>query len=300
MDSNARDSIVEQYNRDGFYVFRDVIDPDLIDEASQHVEWLRKKYPNLRPEHFHHPLMRDDAFWVRLVTDERLLDIAQLILGPSLACFTAHYICKPAYDGQAVLWHQDGAYWALEPMKAVTLWLAIDYSTPESGCLKMIPGSHKLPLQTLEMNDAEPNMLFSTLDSKYIEAEKAVDVVLRPGDVSIHHPTIVHGSLKNTSAKQRCGLDMGFISPSVKIRSEELYLDPLLVRGKPVDGVNRYRRWPGFEAGSTIKFGGWREWNDRVAQLNRFLPSETEPEDSPMDITMRMIQRLQEGTTKRV
>ncbi|MEQ9238028.1 phytanoyl-CoA dioxygenase family protein [Coleofasciculus sp. E2-BRE-01] len=291
--------ILETYNKDGFYIFKNVIDAQLIEEARQHVDWLIKNYPQLRPEHLHHPLMRDDAFWVRLVTDERLLDIAELILGSNIACFTAHYICKPAYYGHAVLWHQDGAYWKLEPMEAVTLWLAIDPSTPESGCLKMIPGSHQLPLQDLELNTSEPNLLFSTLNSSYIEAEKAVDVVLQPGDVSIHHPHIIHASEKNTSSNQRCGLDMGFIQTSTAISNEGLYLDPILVRGHIVEGINQYRSWPLYKAGKTIKFKGWEKWNDKASLRNdNDLFNLTSSED-PFNITMRMIERLKQGTTKK-
>jgi len=291
--------ILETYKKDGFYIFKNVIDTQLIEEARQHVDWLIKKYPQLRPEHLHHPLMRDDAFWVRLITDERLLDIAELILGSNIACFTAHYICKPAYDGHAVLWHQDGAYWKLEPMEAVTLWLAIDSSIPESGCLKMIPGSHQLPLQDLELNTSEPNLLFSTLNSSYIEAEKAVDVVLQPGDVSIHHPHIIHSSEKNTSSNQRCGLDMGFIQTSTAISNEGLYLDPILVRGHAVEGINQYRSWPLYKVGKTIKFKGWEQWNDKATLINdNNLFNLTSCED-PFNITMRMIDRLKQGTTNK-
>lgn len=295
---NKYEDCLKNYEEDGFYIFRNVIDADLINEARQHLEWLIKKYPQLRPEHLHHPLMRDDAFWVRLVTDSRLLDIAELILGSNLACFTAHYICKPAYDGQAVLWHQDGAYWKLEPMNAVTLWLAIDPSTVETGCLKMIPGSHKIQLQRLELDDKEPNLLYSTLSSCYIDAEKAVDLVLQPGDVSIHHPHIIHGSQKNTSSNRRCGLDIGVIPTSTAVTSEKVYLDPILVRGNPIKGINRYRQWPKYQPGESIEFKGWQVWNEKVDLINNRYSFKSESGEDVLDITMRMIESLKKGTTK--
>jgi len=149
LNDQERRSAQEVYERDGFAIFRNVLDPELLEEVAAHVEWLGKRYPELRPEHYHHPLMRDDAFWVRLVTDSRLLDIAELFVGPNIACFTAHYICKPPLDGHAVLWHQDGAYWDLRPMHAVTLWLAMERSRPANGCLKRLPGPHLEPLITL-------------------------------------------------------------------------------------------------------------------------------------------------------
>jgi phytanoyl-CoA hydroxylase len=300
----AKADVIEQYAKNGFAVLRNVIDKDLIEETKQHVDWLIKKHPNLRPEHLHHPLIRDDAFWVRLVTDHRLLDIAELFLGSNLACFTAHYICKPPFDGYPVLWHQDGAYWKLEPMEGITLWLAVDESTSENGCLRMIPGSHKLPLQMPESRTNTPNMLFSSINTtiveNLIEASAVVDVVLQPGDVSIHHPQVVHGSEPNTSPKRRCGLDMGFIKTSTRISNQGLYLDPILARGVPVEGINNYRMYPKHIAEKTISFKGSEEWNRKaeiINQENIFFNSETENEDA-ITVVNRMIRRLRQGTLK--
>ena len=78
-----------EYAEQGFSIIRNVVPSELLDEARAHVEWLTRKYPDLRPEHFHHPLIRNDAFWARLVSDSRLVDIAEFFLGPDVACFTA-------------------------------------------------------------------------------------------------------------------------------------------------------------------------------------------------------------------
>jgi phytanoyl-CoA hydroxylase len=292
---------LEEYERDGFTIFRNAIDSGLLAEARGHIEWLTRKYPELRPEHFHHPLMRDDAFWVRLVTDDNLLDIAELFLGPNLACFTAHYICKPPRDGQAVLWHQDGAYWKLEPMAGVTLWLAVDESTPENGCLRMLPGTHKLPLKPIEVRSDTPNMLYSSIDSNVLQelnTSRAVDIVLRPGDVSVHHPQIVHGSEPNKSSKRRCGLDMGFISTSTRISNRGLYLNPILVRGEPVEGINQYRAWPQFTPENSMRFRGCERWNEIVRERNRQGVYLDAAQPSVLDLTNHMIERLKEATTK--
>src|SRR4051794_38811339 len=102
MDDQARSrfTLRERYDRDGCVVIPDVIDADLIREASDHVEWLRQRHPQLRPEQFSARLMVDDPFWVRLVADDRLLDIAERFVGPDLALFASHYLCKPPFDGQ--------------------------------------------------------------------------------------------------------------------------------------------------------------------------------------------------------
>ncbi|MGV9315002.1 phytanoyl-CoA dioxygenase family protein [Streptomyces sp. NPDC003691] len=294
-----------EYAEQGFSIIRDVLPPDLVDETRAHVDWLTRKYPELRPEHFHHPLIRNDAFWSRLVSDTRLVDIAEFFLGPDVACFTAHYICKPPYDGQPVLWHQDGAYWSLSPMEALTVWLAVDESTTRNGCLRMIPGSHELPLHKPAVRTDRPNMLFSASDEdlvrEWVEKRGIVDIELRPGDVSIHHPRLLHCSEPNTSAGRRCGLDIGYIATTTRIHSEGIYLDPLLVRGADGGGVNDYRPFPVYRDGETIPFAGHDGWNDRAAALNEALPERSRalPAESPIETTRHMIDRLRAGTVKR-
>ena len=109
---------VREYNEDGYTILRNVLDPDLIGEMSSHVDWLQRRFPDLPPEHFHHPVMRNDPFWVRCVSDPRLLDVADGFLGQptGLALFSSHYFCKMPGKGMPVLWHQDGSYWPIRPM----------------------------------------------------------------------------------------------------------------------------------------------------------------------------------------
>src|SRR5438067_268260 len=80
--------------------------------------------------------------------DERLLDIAETLVGPNIALFNASYFCKAPRNGSPVLWHQDRWYWPIKS-DVVTLWLAIDDSTPENGCLRVIPGSQYTSLTKL-------------------------------------------------------------------------------------------------------------------------------------------------------
>jgi ectoine hydroxylase-related dioxygenase (phytanoyl-CoA dioxygenase family) len=302
---NAVARAAAEYVENGFAIIRDVISDDLISEACHHVDWLTSKHPDLRPEHLHHPLIRDDAFWVRLVSDTRLVDIAEHFLGPDVACFTAHYICKPPHDGQPVLWHQDGAYWKLDPMEALTVWLAIDESNIGNGCLRMIPGSHQLPLHEPKPQTKESNMLFSAVDdnvvSEWRDKQGVVNIELRPGDVSIHHPHILHCSEANNSDVRRCGLDIGYISASTRISNDGLYLDPVLVRGRAVAGVNAYRPFPRYTTEDTVSFAGHEVWNANIAKNNSgpTLIKSSSRGESPVDAARQMIRRLREGTVKR-
>ena len=256
----ASSSHVRDYQENGFVIFRNVLDQDLIREASDHVAWLQRKHPNLRPEHLGHTLMTHDPFWVRLVGDDRLLDIAQQFIGPNIALFASHYICKPPFDGQPVLWHQDGSYWPLEPMEVITLWVAIDDSTPENGCMRVIPGTHTLDIQQLRRRTDIPNVLSSEMDARFVEETKAVDVVLKAGDVSIHHPNIIHGSNANTSPRRRCGLTIRYIPTSTRILSDDFWPSAFLLRGEAVPGVNRYNPKPRYVEGEHMPFRGCDAW----------------------------------------
>ncbi|WP_327320314.1 phytanoyl-CoA dioxygenase family protein [Streptomyces sp. NBC_01235] len=292
-----------EYEENGFSIIRNAIPVSLVEEIKAHVSWLTERYPELRPEHLHHPLIRNDAFWVRLVSDPGLVDIAEFFLGPDLACFTAHYICKPPYDGQPVLWHQDGAYWKLDPMQALTVWIAVDECTTENGCLRVIPGSHCLPLYQPTRRTDSPNMLFSASDEKLVQewSERCgiVDVELNPGDVEIHHPNILHCSEPNTSARRRCGLDIGYIPTSTRILSDGLYLDPILVRGEPTAEINTYRPYPPYVPGETIPFAGMEAWDEEIAVRNAGIAVDAADTETPLHATRRMIDRLREGTVKR-
>lgn len=297
---------VLDYKTDGYAIIRDVIPPDLLAEIGQHVEWLIAKYPELRPEHLHHPLIRNDAFWVRMILEPALVDIGEKFLGPDVACFTAHYICKPPYDGHAVLWHQDGAYWKLDPLEALTVWLAVDESTTANGCLRIIPGTQDVPIYQPSRRDDVPNLLFSASDQRVVdelvERNGVVDIELNPGDVSIHHPNVLHSSEPNTSPKRRCGLDIGYISAATRILADGVYLDPVLARGNRVPGGNNYRPVPAYREGESIPFAGAGEWNERARQLNVASGAgthEAHTGDTPVEAAMHMVARLRDGTVTR-
>jgi phytanoyl-CoA hydroxylase len=253
----------EQYDREGYAIFRDVLDADLIREASHHIDWLLEKNPGLRPEQLHHNLMQHDPFWVRLVGDDRLLDIAALFVGPDVALFASHYISKRPYDGQAVLWHQDGSYWPLEPMEVVTLWLAVDDSTPENGCMRVIPGTQDTRLlkreELQERTDVE-NVLQSGMDPALVDESRAVDLILKAGDVSVHHPNVIHGSNANTSPRRRAGLTIRYIPTSTRIIADGPWPSAFLLRGQAVPGVNVYQPRPKYVEGVHMPFRGCEAW----------------------------------------
>jgi phytanoyl-CoA hydroxylase len=254
------ENIRRQFDEEGYVVVRNVIDLGLVEEVRRHIDWLREKNPGLRPEQLGHLLMQHDPFWVRLVGDERLLDVAEQFLGENIALFASHYIAKPPRDGQPVLWHQDGSYWPLEPMAVISFWLAADDTTPENGCMRVIPRTHTMDLQKLHKRTDVANVLNSEIDPALVDESQAVDVILKAGDISIHHPNIIHGSNANASDKWRRGLTIRYIPTSTRIISEKPWPSAFLLRGKAVAGINDYLPMPKYVEGECMKFAGCETW----------------------------------------
>lgn len=262
MVATSSSALRQEYEEKGYVVVRNAIDPALAQEMVDHIHWLGQKYPQTRPEQLHHRLLVNDPFMHRLVGDERLLDIAQHFIGPNIALFAAHYIAKKPLTGQAVGWHQDGSYWPLEPMEVTTLWVAGTDSTVENGCMRIIPGTqHNRLLTRKDMikMDTEGYVLDLAIHPDEVDESAAIDLELKAGDISIHNPTIIHGSNANHSAQWRVGLTLRYIPTSTWVKNENHA--SLLLRGEAAPGVaNTYAPRPHFIPGEHMPFQGWEAW----------------------------------------
>lgn len=236
-----------QYDEDGYTIVRGLIDEDLVEEARAHVEWLIENNPQLPPEGLDTFLVGDDPFWLRLVSDPRLLDCVEPILGPNIALFASHYIAKPPKTGKAVGWHQDGSYWPLEPMDVASVWLALDKVDSDNGCMHVLPGTQNERLRTTdEMHEAKETVLGNELDMSMFNLETKTDIELAPGDISIHDPRLIHGSSPNTSGRWRRGLTIRYIPTGTKVTNWE-HPGPWLMRGTAEGGANEYSAFPEFD-----------------------------------------------------
>ena len=251
--------IKASYDRDGVVVIRNVLDADLIGELDHHIDWLINRHPDLRPERLGHWLVAKDSFWVRFVSDKRLLEVAQTLVGPNIAFFAADYIAKPPRDGQAVLWHQDANYWPLEPMEVITVWFAVSKSTCENGCVRVIPGSHRLGVLPHRSQQDTTNLLNSEVDAVFIDESAAVDVELNRGDISVHHPLVLHASDANTSDVWRRGGSIQYMPTTTRIANDR-WPCAFLFRGEAVSGINNYQPQPRYVPGEHMPFKGCEAW----------------------------------------
>jgi len=152
-----------------------------------------------------------------LVTDYRLLDYLEDILGPDLICWGTHYFCKMPNDITRVSWHQDASYWPITPSKTVTVWLAVDDTDLGNGAMQIIPKSHLHGQISFEHSSSqEQNVLGQTVLKPEGYGDAAVPLEMKAGQISLHSDLLLHSSEPNTSNRRRCGLTMRFISPDVK------------------------------------------------------------------------------------
>ena len=264
MMHRADSPLIKQYHDEGYAIWRTVLDQGLMQEADQFVDWILARNPDTRPENLNSPLTRHEPFMLRLVADARLLDLAAAFLGPDIVLYGTHFLCKPPQDGKAVAWHQDGGYWPLDPMEALTLWVAITPSHRGNGCMRVIPGTHRLPMQTrIETKETEDEML-TGMEQTLVDESQAVDLELAPGDVSAHDVTIVHGSLPNHSDQWRNAVAIRYISAKTRVL-DQTQGSQFLLRGTAVPGINKYLAWPEFEPATHMPFAGCEDWNtDRL------------------------------------
>lgn len=251
-----------EYDQKGYVIARKAIDPGLAGEMVDHIAWLTEKHPDVRPEGYHHNMLVNDPFMHRLVGDSRLLDIAEQFLGPNIALFAAHYIAKTPRTGRAVQWHQDGSYWPLEPMEVTTLWVAGTPSTVENGCMRVLPGTQNntlLKRRDLMKLDTDKFVLGVGIHPDQIDESDAVDLELDAGDISIHNPSIIHGSNANTSDQWRVGLTLRYIPTSTWVNKENH--ENILLRGEMDPSVNNaYADRPTYVAGEHMPFAGCEAW----------------------------------------
>ncbi|MEM7251299.1 MAG: phytanoyl-CoA dioxygenase family protein [Pseudomonadota bacterium] len=208
---------IERYHEDGIIVpdlrvseswlgrMRDATDR-LLETAPDYADFAPAPHvPNCTPGVV-------DREWLDFAGIPEVLDILEQLIGPDFLMWGSSYFGKPALVGKETPWHQDGEYWPIKPMASVTLWFAIDPSTRENGCLRIIPGSHRSKSLLKHRRDDRASLtLNQTIDDDRFDTSNAIDVELEPGQFSIHDVYIQHASRPNVSTKRRASVSYRFM-----------------------------------------------------------------------------------------
>lgn len=214
------DEQVTQYHTTGYVTPDFTMPADVLAAISErHARLVAEK-----PQYYNYcpALLSEDPVFADYCRNSDILDMVSQLIGPDIALWNSSFFAKPARDGVRTPWHQDGEYWPIRPLATCTVWLAIDDATPENGCLRVIPGSHRAQQLRAHHTSSDTDVtLTQELDDSEYNRDEAEDIVLRAGQISLHDVYLLHGSEANTSDKSRRGMTMRFM-PTTSVFDREL------------------------------------------------------------------------------
>ena len=239
-------SELEGYRDAGYVVPRFRLGADRLESLREALEHVVNENPEIRPERLvsvhidgrNAEGVVGDARFLEVARDPDVLDVVSQIIGPDIILWGCQAFCKPGGDGMEVPWHQDGHYWPIRPLANCTAWIALDDSTAENGCLRVIPGSHRAQrLLEHERDDREGLVLNRKLLDGALEESEAVDVELEAGQLSLHDVYMVHGSNPNRSEKRRAGVAIRYM-PATSVFDRTVF-EPSERAGYRIDFATR-------------------------------------------------------------
>jgi non-heme Fe2+,alpha-ketoglutarate-dependent halogenase len=186
-----------------------------------------------------------------LIRDDNILDSVEDLFGPNLLCWASNFFIKEANSPNFVSWHQDSTYWGLSKPDVVTAWVAFSPSNASNGAMEVIPGTHLLDQVPHRDTFKKDNLLTRGQEVMVdVDGSKAVRIDLKPGEMSLHHVRIIHGSAPNPSNDRRIGFAIRLIPTSVQqIHGED---SATLVRGVDTFKSFEHEPSPAFEMDPTL------------------------------------------------
>ena len=208
---------LKQYKDEGFVSPINIFSKEKAKEIRNEIEFIEKKIPGELDgsgrynAHLISPLLDE------VTHNSKILDAVQSLIGENiLVCGTTLFIKNPKEKG-FVSYHQDAKYIGLEPYNWVTAWVAITDSNEQNGCMRMWRGSHKDNLKKHDQKFNEGNLLTRGQTVNNVPNQETTPLILEAGQMSLHHPTVVHGSDLNKSNDRRIGFVIqSYIGTNVK------------------------------------------------------------------------------------
>ena len=207
---------IKQYNKDGYIAPINVLTKEEAIQVRKEIELIEKEMPDEIDNSGRYNVHLISPKLDKVVHNSNILDSVESIIGKNiLVCSTTLFI-KNAYQKGFVSYHQDAKYIGLEPHNWVTAWIAITDSNEINGCMRMWPGSHK-DLKEHDQKFNEGNLLTRGQTIENVPKDQIKLIELKAGQMSLHHPRIVHGSGVNKSDDRRIGFVVqSYIGTNVK------------------------------------------------------------------------------------
>lgn len=166
--------------------------------------------------------VRGSAAFLELARDPEIVELVSGVIGEDVVLWGCHVFCKPPVDGYETPWHQDGHYWPIRPLANCTVWVALEPSTRENGCLRVIPGSHAGQVLHPHLHEDRTDLtLNQRMAAGSFDEASAVDVELDAGEMSLHDVYMIHGARPNTSTRRRTGVALRYM-PSTSLFDRSL------------------------------------------------------------------------------
>ena len=228
---------VDRYHADGFCFPVDVMTRAEAEAFRGRLEKAEARHPEALGATSRNNAHIAFTFLDEIIHHPALLDAVEDLIGPDILCWgTVLFIKEPDTPGY-VSWHQDLNYTPIEPHDGVTAWLALSPSNRESGCMRMLPGTHREGVREQIDTFHADNILTRGQTIQDLDTSRAVDLLLEPGQISLHHGRTIHSSQPNQSPDRRIGVAIQqFVPPHVRERDGRGYA--VLVRGR-----DRYRHF---------------------------------------------------------
>lgn len=225
---------VASYCRNGYLLYHQPVLPEekfLSLQARFEELLVQHEKTGQRPEAMDVPHVAHPDLFQWVFSDE-VLDLVEPLIGPNIALYSTHFLAKPPGTGKRVPWHEDSAYWKdqMDPMHVCTVWLSIDPSLPENGCMHVIPRAlhgyseyadvdektNVFGAEVKWLRNVDTQSVRKVVDGPEGVVLRAAKCELRPNEASLHDARLIHGSDPNTSNLRRCGYTMRFIPASVR------------------------------------------------------------------------------------
>ena len=225
---------VAQYHRDGYLSPCDAMSAEQAAQLRHRLESGEQSAGGL--SHDRRRKMHLYLRWVNdLVRQPTILDAVESLIGPDILLYHITLWIKEPRTDAFISWHQDSTYFGLDPDdQHVTAWVALSVSDLESGCVQVVPGSHRQGQVRHDVGDRERNMLKTGQSLDVPDDADIRTMILRPGQFSLHHTHLLHNSMPNRSSDRRIGLGVSYIPTRCRGTSAQR-LSATLVRG-----VDRY------------------------------------------------------------
>ena len=167
-----------------------------------------------------------------LVRTPAVLDAVEQVIGPNQMVMSADIWRKEAGETRHISWHQDAGYWYLDPPDIVTAWVALTEATPGNGCMHFALSTHKLNLVEHDNTYARDNMLSHGQTARIDVANwPQVDAALEPGEMSLHHALLAHGSGPNMTDRDRVGICIRYLPGRIRFHDGPP-VSAMIVRGR--------------------------------------------------------------------